>query len=82
MATTRAAKSPQSVVHMQHEKGFPAAHRDAHLFFLARSFTIKEKDIIYIANSASDQIGKFLGLVGLVTSPIISGAATCGAIKV
>jgi hypothetical protein len=37
--------------------------------------------MIYIANSASDQIGKFLGLVGLVTSPIISGAATYGAVK-
>ena len=55
--------------------------RDAHSFFLARSFAMKDKDIIYIANSASDQIGKFLGLVGLLTSPVISGAATYGAIK-
>ena len=55
--------------------------RDAHSFFLARSFAMKDKDIIYIANSASDQIGKFLGLVGLVTSPVISGVATYGAVK-
>src|SRR5271156_2847923 len=55
--------------------------RDAHSFFLARSFAMKDKDIIYIANSASDQIGKFLGLVGLVTSPVISGVATYGAFK-
>jgi polysaccharide biosynthesis/export protein len=55
--------------------------RDAHSFFLARSFAMKDKDIVYIANSASDQIGKFLGLVGLVTSPVISGAATYGAVK-
>jgi polysaccharide biosynthesis/export protein len=55
--------------------------RDAHSFFLARSFAMKDKDIIYIANSASDQISKFLGLVGLVTSPVISGAATYGAFK-
>jgi hypothetical protein len=40
----------------------------------SRSFAMKDKDIIDIANSASDQIGKFLGLVGLVTSPVISGA--------
>jgi len=44
-------------------------------------FAMKDKDIIYIANSASDQIGKFLGLVGLVTSPVISGVATYGAVK-
>jgi polysaccharide export outer membrane protein len=54
--------------------------RDAHSFFLARSFAVKDKDILYIANSASDQIQKFLGLVGLVTSPVISGVATYGAI--
>jgi hypothetical protein len=40
---------------------------------------MKDKDIIYIPNSASDQIGKFLGLVGLLTSPVISGVTTCGA---
>ena len=55
--------------------------RDAHSFFLVRSFAMKDKDIINIANSASDQIGKFLGLVGLVTSPVISGVATYGADK-
>jgi polysaccharide biosynthesis/export protein len=55
--------------------------RDAHSFFLARSFAVKDKDILYIANSSSDQVQKFLGLVGLVTSPVISGAATYGAIK-
>ena len=55
--------------------------RDAHSFFLARSFPVKDKDILYIANSASDQMQKFLGLVGLVTSPVISGVATYGAVK-
>jgi polysaccharide biosynthesis/export protein len=55
--------------------------RDAHSFFLARSFPVKDKDILYIANSASDQVQKFLGLVGQITSPVISGAATYGAFK-
>jgi polysaccharide biosynthesis/export protein len=55
--------------------------RDARSFFLAGSFAMKDKDILYIANSASDQIGKFLGLVGLVTSPVISGAVIYGAVK-
>jgi polysaccharide biosynthesis/export protein len=58
--------------------------RDAHSFFLARSFPVKDKDILYIANSTSDQVQKFLGLVGQITSPVISGAAVAygtGAIK-
>jgi len=55
--------------------------RDAHSFFLARSFPVRDKDILYIANSPSDQLQKFLGLVGQVTSPVISGAAVYGAVK-
>jgi polysaccharide export outer membrane protein len=55
--------------------------RDAHSFFLARSFPVKDKDILYIANSASDPLQKFLGLVGTVASPVISGAAVYGAFK-
>jgi polysaccharide export outer membrane protein len=31
--------------------------RDAHSSFLARAFAMKDKDMIYIANWASDQIG-------------------------
>jgi polysaccharide export outer membrane protein len=55
--------------------------RDAHSFFLARSFPVRDKDILYVANSPSDQLQKFLGLVGQVTSPVISGAAVYGAVK-
>jgi polysaccharide export outer membrane protein len=55
--------------------------RDAHSFFLARSFPVKDKDILYIANSASDPLQKFSGLVGTVASPVISGAAVYGAVK-
>jgi polysaccharide biosynthesis/export protein len=55
--------------------------RNAHSFFLARSFAMKDKDIIYIANSTSDRIDKLLGLVGLVTSPVVSGAAAYGTVR-
>jgi polysaccharide biosynthesis/export protein len=55
--------------------------RQANSFFLARAFPVKDKDILYIANSASDPLQKFLNLVGTVTSPVISGAATYGAIR-
>jgi polysaccharide biosynthesis/export protein len=49
--------------------------RDANSFFLARSFPVKDKDILYVSNSASDPVQKFLGLVGTITSPVISGAS-------
>ncbi len=55
--------------------------REANSFFLARSFPVKDKDILYVSNSASDPVQKFLGLVGTITSPVISGAVTYGAIK-
>jgi polysaccharide biosynthesis/export protein len=55
--------------------------REANSFFLARSFPVKDKDILYIANSASDPVQKFLGLVGTVASPVISGAIVYGTYK-
>jgi polysaccharide export outer membrane protein len=55
--------------------------REANSFFLARAFPVKDKDIVYIANSASDPVQKFLNLVGTVTSPVISGAAVYGTLK-
>jgi polysaccharide export outer membrane protein len=55
--------------------------RDAHSFFLARAFQMKDKDILYVANSMSDPIQKFLGLIGTVASPVISGAAVYNVAK-
>jgi polysaccharide export outer membrane protein len=55
--------------------------RDANSFFLARSFPMRDKDILYVANSASDPVQKFLGLVGTITAPVISGAVVYGATK-
>lgn len=55
--------------------------RDTSAFFLARAFQMKDKDILYVANSPSDPVQKFLGLVGTITSPVISGAAIYGAVR-
>lgn len=55
--------------------------RQANSFFLARAFPVRDKDIVYIANSMSDPVQKFLNLVGTVTSPVISGAAVYGTMK-
>jgi polysaccharide export outer membrane protein len=55
--------------------------RNANSFFLARAFQAKDKDILYIANSPIDPLQKFLGLVGTVTAPAISGVSVYGAVK-
>jgi polysaccharide export outer membrane protein len=55
--------------------------RQANSFFLARAFSIKDKDILYVSNAPSDPVQKFLGLVGTVTSPIIAGAAVYGGVR-
>jgi polysaccharide biosynthesis/export protein len=55
--------------------------RDANSFFLARSFPVKDKDMLYVSNSTSDTVGKFLGLVGQFAGPILTGAALYGAAK-
>lgn len=53
--------------------------RNANSFFLARAFQVKDKDMLYISNSPSDPVQKFLGLVGTITAPAISGIGVYGA---
>ena len=55
--------------------------RDANSFFLARSFPMQDKDILYVSNSASDPVQKFLGLFGSVMAPATLGASVYGAVK-
>ncbi len=55
--------------------------RNANSFFLARAFQMKDKDMLYIANSPADPVQKFLGLVGQVTAPAISAVGVYGAVK-
>ena len=43
--------------------------------------SVKDKDILYVSNAPSDPVQKFLGLVGQITAPIISGAVVYGAVK-
>jgi hypothetical protein len=44
-------------------------------------FGVKDKDILYVSNSPSDLVQKFLGLVGTVISPIVSDMAVYGAVQ-
>lgn len=51
------------------------ALRDANSYFLARSFQMRDKDIIYVANAPMTEVQKFLSVIGSVTAPVVSGAA-------
>ena len=55
--------------------------RDANSFFLARSFAMRDKDILYVSNSPLDPVQKFLSLVGSVTAPAATAAVVYGATK-
>jgi polysaccharide export outer membrane protein len=55
--------------------------RDANSFFLARSFPMQDKDMLYVANSASDPLQKALGLFSTVVAPATLGASVYGAVK-
>lgn len=48
--------------------------RDAKNYFLARSFTMRDKDVLYVANATGAELQKFLNLVGTITSPVLTGA--------
>jgi polysaccharide export outer membrane protein len=48
--------------------------RDPTGLFLAQSFSMREGDMIYIANAPGADLVKFLGIIGTVVSPAVSGA--------
>jgi polysaccharide export outer membrane protein len=42
-------------------------------YFLASRFPVHNDDIIYVANAATNQLSKFLTLIGNLTQPVFSG---------
>ncbi|MHC5654120.1 polysaccharide biosynthesis/export family protein [Stappia sp.] len=50
--------------------------REAGAFFLARSFEMRDKDIIYVANHPTAEFGKFLQIIG----PLLSNVSTVNAL--
>ena len=50
--------------------------RDAKSYFLARSFAMRDKDILYVANATGTELQKFLFLLNSVTSPLLSIVST------
>jgi polysaccharide export outer membrane protein len=55
--------------------------RDAKSYFLARSFHMRDKDVLYVANSSGAELQKFLNLIGTITSPVISGASVAATVR-
>jgi polysaccharide export outer membrane protein len=53
--------------------------RQASSIFLARQFKIRDKDALYVANSASTDVQKLLTLFNLITSPVIRGIGVANA---
>jgi polysaccharide biosynthesis/export protein len=46
---------------------------DLKSYFLAQQFTVRDKDIIYVANASANTIQKFFQLLGTLTNPIVTG---------
>jgi polysaccharide export outer membrane protein len=67
------------------EKLIPVVYRlslrDAKSYFLARSFRMRDKDVLYVANATGAELQKFLNLISTVTSPVISGIGVGGALR-
>lgn len=55
--------------------------RDANSYFMARSFPMRDKDILYVANAPLTEVQKVLTVIGTATSPVISGAAVYSATR-
>lgn len=49
--------------------------RDTNTYFLARNFPVHNKDIIYVASAFTNDLQKFLSLVGSITGPVSTAKA-------
>jgi polysaccharide export outer membrane protein len=50
-------------------------------FFLAQNFALRDHDVLYVSNSPSTELEKFLFLLGLVTAPIFDAAVANSYLK-
>jgi len=55
--------------------------RDPGSFFLAKGFTMKDGDTLYISNAPAAELQKFMNIVSTVASPIMGGITTSAVIK-
>jgi len=50
--------------------------REGRSYFFGQSFTIRDKDIIYVANSYGTEFRKVIGIISSVTAPVIGTAVS------
>ena len=50
---------------------------DANSHFIADQFSVRDKDIIFVADAGAAQIQKLFTLLSTVTGPILTGLLTC-----
>ena len=55
--------------------------RDPKSLFLARRFSVHDKDIVFVSNSPYSDLTKVLGLVQAVASPAIQGASVASTVR-
>ncbi len=55
--------------------------REAESFFLAKQFTVRNHDVLYVSNAPSSDVEKFFGLVGTISGPGLSALAARSYIK-
>lgn len=55
--------------------------RDAKNYFLARSFAMRDKDVLYVANATGAELQKFLTLVATIASPVLSGVSVGATVR-
>ena len=55
--------------------------RDPASLLLARRFSMRDKDILYVSNSPLNDLQKFLGIVSTVTGPVISVGTLAATIR-
>ena len=51
--------------------------RDGKTYSLAQDFTVRDKDVIFVADAPAAQIYKFFAALNQVTGPIVTGLVTC-----
>ncbi|WP_165927763.1 polysaccharide biosynthesis/export family protein [Rhizobium sp. BK376] len=50
-------------------------------FFLLKSFSVRNRDLIYIANSSMAEVRKFATIIGATTAPVVQAAAASNALQ-
>ena len=51
-------------------------------FFYASNFMVRDQDILYYANAGAVGVGKFMGLLNTLLSPVVSTAGGAATVRV